>query len=229
MSCITTSEIAIMANGTQTPFFSPRRGIRQGDLLSLYLFILCMKRLSRKIKRSVLSKDWSPIKISKYEPPISHLFFADDIILTVKANQKNCDAIAKILKSFGALSGQQVNKAKSKILFSRNSPKDIKKHISENLGIKSSTDIGKYLGFPIINKRSSAKDFQFIIDNLQSKLAGWKKQFLNITGRTTLAKASLSSIPNHVMQFTKLPSSILKKIDQIQRNFIWGSSPFLCT
>lgn len=84
--------------------------------------------------------------------------------------------------------------------------------------------MGKYLGFPIIKDRSTAKDFQLIIDRLHSKLSGWKANFLNLVGKTTLAKSTLNSIPTHVMQYNKLTISVLGKIDQIPRNFVWGSS-----
>ncbi|KAK4709107.1 hypothetical protein R3W88_030032 [Solanum pinnatisectum] len=61
-------------------------------------------------------------------------------------------------------------------------------------------------------------------DNLQSKLSGWKTNFLNMAGRTTLVKSSLSHMETHVMQYIRLPCSISKAIDRIQRNFVWGTT-----
>uniref|UniRef100_M1CTG1 Reverse transcriptase n=1 Tax=Solanum tuberosum TaxID=4113 RepID=M1CTG1_SOLTU len=55
-------------------------------------------------------------------------------------------------------------------------------------------------------------------------MAGWKTKFLNLAGRTTPAKAVLNSIPTHVMQLHKLPSTVTNRIDKIQRNFIWGTT-----
>lgn len=55
-------------------------------------------------------------------------------------------------------------------------------------------------------------------------MAGWKTKFLNLAGRTTLAKAVLNSIHTHVMQLHKLPSTVTNRIDKIQRNFIWGTT-----
>lgn len=57
---------------------------------------------------------------------------------------------------------------------------------------------------------------------MHSNLADWKTTYMNMIGRTTLAKAYLSSIPSHVMQVRKLSSHTTK---QIQKNFIWGTTP----
>ncbi|KAK4707425.1 hypothetical protein R3W88_033026 [Solanum pinnatisectum] len=59
---------------------------------------------------------------------------------------------------------------------------------------------------------------------MNSRLACWKTNFLNMTGRTVLAKASLSSIPSHIMQFIKLPCKTTKALDIIQRNFLRGTN-----
>lgn len=66
--------------------------------------------------------------------------------------------------------------------------------------------------------------FQFILDSLNAKMGGWKTNFLNMAGRNTLAKASLSSMSNHIMQYITLSNKIQKYIDRIQRNFTWGTT-----
>lgn len=52
-------------------------------------------------------------------------------------------------------------------------------------------------------------DFNFILDNLNAKLTGWKPNLLSMAGRVTLAKSSINNIPTHVMQYISLPSTIL--------------------
>lgn len=92
------------------------------------------------------------------------------------------------------------------------------------MGIRPDINFGKYLGFPIFHKKPEKGDFQFLIDNLNNKLAGWKTKFLNMTGRVTLAKSSLANIPNYVMQYINLPTSVQKIIDKSQRNCMWGTT-----
>lgn len=73
---------------------------------------------------------------------------------------------------------------------------------------------GKYLGFPITNSKPRAYDFQFVIDNMLTRLATWKSKCLIMAGRCTLASASLNALPHHTMQFSLLPSKSLKIVDK---------------
>lgn len=100
MSCITTSSIQILVNGRLTDAFYPSRGIRQGDPMSPYIFIMCMERLSKTISNLTAFKDWNPIKISPRGPNLSHLFFVDDLTLSTKADARNCHTIARTLHDF---------------------------------------------------------------------------------------------------------------------------------
>lgn len=101
-------------------FFSPSRGIKQEDPIFPYIFIMCMKLLSRRIDHEVDLLNWTLISISNRGPKISHLFFVDDLTLFAKADTKNCQTIMNILNSFNRHSGQKINSTKSKVIFSRN-------------------------------------------------------------------------------------------------------------
>lgn len=62
-----------------------------------------------------------------------------------------------------------------------------------------------YLGVPTINGRSSKREYQYLVDKVNGKLAGWKSKTLSLAGRATLIQSALSTIPLYTMQTTKLP------------------------
>lgn len=76
------------------------------------------------------------------------------------------------------------------------------------LKISSCTNFGKYLGYPIFNKKLANYDFQFIIYNIQVRIAGWKTKMINIAGRIVLVELTLNNIHSYVMKYIKLPYKI---------------------
>ena len=80
----------------------------------------------------------------------------------------------------------------------------------------------KYLGFPIKHKGNNSQDFNFVLDRVKSKLAGWKANLLSMAGRVVLVQASSSAILAYVMQSNQLPARVLEGIDRVNINFLWG-------
>ncbi|GKV43678.1 hypothetical protein SLEP1_g50939 [Rubroshorea leprosula] len=223
LSCMSSSSISILVNGERTNSFLPSRGIRQGDPISPYLFILCMEYLSIKISTTMAAGRWKGSKAGKKGPTLSHLFFADDLIFVGKASQSNCHYLKDTLDFFCSRSSQQVNTSKSIILFSKNVDQNTHLNICQDLSYQQTNEIGKYLGIPISPKRISKTNCQFILEKIRSKLSGWKTKFFSMAGGLTLISSVLTSIPNFYMQVMWLPSSIHKEIDRISNNFLWGS------
>lgn len=71
--------------------------------------------------------------------------------------------------------------------------------------MEETEDLGTYLGVPTINGRTSKREYQFLVDKINNKLAGWKTKMLSLAGRATLVQSSLSSVPYYTMQTTKIP------------------------
>ena len=94
MKCISTVSYLILLNGESKGEITPSRGIRPGDPLSPYLFLLCSKGLNRLIQGVVREDKIRGFSLCRNEPQISHLFFADDTLLFCKA--KMGDLLAKI-------------------------------------------------------------------------------------------------------------------------------------
>lgn len=225
MACVSSTSLAVLVNGCPTQFFKPSRGIRQGDPLSPYLFIICMDYLSVLITEAVKSKLWLPISISKHGPGFSHLLFADDIILFSQVDKKSIQSIHNILTLFSNLSGQKISLAKSRIYCSKNTTTSQKRLLSASFNFPITENLGKYLGFPLVSSTLKKQDFNFLIDNIQAKLSSWENRFLSPSGRTTLIKSTLTSIPIHIMQIFRLPAYTTNLIDKLCRNFLWGSTP----
>lgn len=80
--------------------FRPSQIIRQGDLLSPYIFVLCLERLSHLISKEFEQGSWRLFIIKRIGPIISHLYFADDMLLFAEANIDQMDRILGCLESF---------------------------------------------------------------------------------------------------------------------------------
>lgn len=87
MDCITTVSYSIICQGKVEGHIIPERGIRQGDPLSPYIFLLCTEGFTHLIKKAELYNKIQGIKVAHGEPSITHFFFADDSLLFLKATQ----------------------------------------------------------------------------------------------------------------------------------------------
>ena len=224
MSCISSMSTSLLFNGGKLESFCPSRGIRQGDPLSLHLFILFMEFLGALIKEKCNSKLWTPVKTSKSGLAFSHLFFADDLILFAKADPENCATIKGVIEEFCVSSGQTISSEKSRVYFSPNIDSDQREVLANLLGFPATSNLGKYLGYPLKHSGSRRQDFRFVLDRVKKKLTGWKANLLSMAGRIVLIQSSSSTIPTHVMQNVSLPNKILEGIDRVNRNFLWGST-----
>jgi len=104
MHCVSSSTFSILWNENKLPPFKPSYGLRQGDPLSPYLFILCMEKLSIAINNAVLHGNWEPIHITNRGPKISHLLFADDVLLFTKARNSQFRFINDLFDRFSRAS-----------------------------------------------------------------------------------------------------------------------------
>ena len=96
-------------------------------------------------------RGWKPLIVARKAPKLSHLFFADDLVLFVKASLDQVDIISKVLDNFCLSSGHRISKEKTTVFFSRNTDNHVAQQIGDGFGFKITTDMGKYLGVPIIH------------------------------------------------------------------------------
>ncbi|KAK7245383.1 hypothetical protein RIF29_40223 [Crotalaria pallida] len=224
MNCIITSSFKLLWNGEKTDSFLPSRGVRQGDPLSPFLFVICMDKLSHMITEAVNERKWKPIKAGRHGPLISHLMFADDLLVFEEASTEQLGRIMDCLEQFGLSSGHKINETKTSIFFSSNVDRSVANDIVNRSGFKWNKGIGSYLGSIDHGNRRKKECFKPLVDKLKNKLAGWKSSCLSLAGRTILAKSVLGSLANHNMQHSNLPISVCREFERAQRDFVWGSS-----
>lgn len=213
----------ILFNGRMTDSFSTTRGIRQRDPLSPYLFVLCLERLGHLIQSKVETGLWKGIKCTRACPTLSHLFFADDLLLFSEASLDQLEVMESCLKEFCELSGQRVSLMKSRLCFSKNVSPTLARSLSRKSGISLTSCLGKYLGVPLLQERVNKTTFLAIVDNVHTRLSGWKASYLSLAGLGTLIKAVTSGMPNHLMQTNLLPAATLETLDKANGDFLWGS------
>ncbi|XP_075508178.1 uncharacterized protein LOC142545090 [Primulina tabacum] len=222
MNCIESPRLSILWNGDQMEWINPSRGIRQGDSISPYIFVLCIERLSHIICQAVSNGSWKPIRLSRNGPPISHLLFADDMVLYAEASIELLNIILECLNSFCSCSGQKVNFHKSQIFVSKNVDDMVANSLSTASGIPLTDDLGKYLGVSSIHGRANNNLYKQVLDRIKSRLEGWKTKYLSFAGRKVLVQPVLNAIPLYTMQTSLLPMGICSEIEKTIRNFLWG-------
>ncbi|KAI5339865.1 hypothetical protein L3X38_019138 [Prunus dulcis] len=171
--------------------------------------VLCVEKLSHIIFDLVQKGCWKAVKSSQSGHVVSHLFFADDLILFAEAYVKQAQIMKGCLEIFCQASGQIANYDKSAVFGSPNTPKEVAKEISCICGSPQTSDLGKYLGMPLLHTRGTHATYKKLLDRVHSRLASWKGKLLSYAGRATLIQAVTSSIPIYAMQTTKLPWNLV--------------------
>lgn len=92
------------------------------------------------------------------------------------------------LNIFCNISSKKVSKMKYEIFFSPNNVLSARDEVCSILNIEEQTDMGNYLGIPLIQDSSRIRNYNFILDKVKKRLSGWKRRYLNMAGRVTLAK-----------------------------------------
>ncbi|XP_028784473.1 uncharacterized protein LOC114740485 [Neltuma alba] len=222
MECVSSVSLDLMVGGRKIADLNMERGIRQGDPLSPYLFIIAADVLSKMVQWHVDNNRLRGIKLANQCPVLSHCFFADDAIFFINARKQNCRVLKKIFDAYCNASGQAINIDKSCVFFSKNADETQKKDVYDELGIKASTDPGKYLGLPLLWGRSKSKALAFVKNKLGSKLQGWKQKLVTFAGREILIKAVANAIPIFPMSCFSFPKNFCRELDSLISRFWWG-------
>lgn len=127
--------------------------------------------------------------MGKEVPLISHLMFADVLLLIGKAIKSQMDCVIDTLCQLSDMSGYEMNTEKTCVMFSNNVHRITKAKIMQVSEFRETTNMGKYLGVPLSGKSLKRRDYQYLTEQLKSKLATSKTNQLSFACRVTWRKA----------------------------------------
>jgi hypothetical protein len=193
-ACVCAGNLSVLVNGGPTRQVNISRGLKQGDPLAPFLFLLVVEGLGLLMDRSVTLHFFKPFIINNSGVAVSHLQYADDTLFIGEACVENLWCVKAILRWFELMSGLKVNFAKSR-LFGVELEESFLHGASNFLNCK----IGKlpfiYLGLPVGANPRKESTWDPVIDVLQQRLYSWRNRFVSLGGRVILINSVLAAIP----------------------------------
>lgn len=222
--CVTEAQFSILVNGSFESYFEGTRGLRQGCPPSPFLFTIVMEFFSLMMDRYAASH-MIPSPFVKGNIIVSHLMFADYLIVFSKASPSAAANLKHFLENFKIFTGLGVNWSKSALFFA-NCSQEEEMAISSILNILPAKLPIRYLGFPLSSKKLNFNDCHPIMSKIQQWLASWKAKALSYAGRVELIKSTLSYFHLYWASIYLLPQAVLHALDHQVRNFFqncWSS------
>jgi len=221
MVCVKTDSYSVLVNGEPKELIIPTRGIHQGNPLSPFLFLLCIEGLNNLILKATSEGSIHGLALSRRSPKLIHLLFADDRLLFYRSNRYECQKVLDLLASYESMFGQQINRGKTSIFFSKSTTPAMRIEIKEALGVPEILQYDKYLGMPSLVGKHKKASFYYIKERVWRKLQGWEESLLSQAGREVLIKAVVQAIPTYAMCCFKLPLGLCHEIEKLIRGFWW--------
>lgn len=183
---------------------------------------MCAEGLSSLLSQAEIDGELTGLAISRGGTRINHLIFADDSVLFCRATIFEWLKIQGILQLYEQASGQQLNREKTSIFFSKNTHPETRAHLMNVAGIGSTQCDEKYLGLPALIGRSRTRSFQNIQSRIWDRLHGWKERFLSQARNEVILKAVIQAIPTYMMSVFQLPKTWCRRINSMMLKFWWG-------
>ncbi|XP_022030427.1 uncharacterized protein LOC110931338 [Helianthus annuus] len=221
--CLSSGSGSVIVNGSPTKEFKFKRGLRQGDPLSPFLFIIAMEIINMLMKRASNLGLFHGCQIPNGGPNITHLCYADDVLFFGEWSQHNILALNRLLRWLNLLSGLKVNRQKSKLFGIGVDDAEVAR-----LAQVVSCDVGSlpftHLGIPIGVNMKRAKCWKPVLEKFSARLSKWKAAHLSFAGRLTLIKSVLGSLPSYFLSLFAAPKGVINKLEKIRRDFLWGKT-----
>ena len=213
--------MSVLVNGSPTEEFYPKRGLRQGDPLAPFLFLVVAEGLTGLVRQAVKADLLSGLTIGRDELQLCILQFADDTLFVCEDSFRNVTTLKAILRGFEVASGLKINFHKSKLAGINVHSNDLLCY-TKTLNCNQMEVPFKYLGLEVGGNPQKKKFWEPVLSKLKARLSVWKGRFLSMAGRICVIKSVLTVVPLYYLSLFRAPNSVCKSITIIQRRFLWG-------
>ncbi|XP_071700166.1 uncharacterized protein [Rutidosis leptorrhynchoides] len=183
-ACLVYSRASLLINGSPSEEFSIERGLRLGDPLSPFLFIIGMEGLQAAINDAFNAALYSGIRVGNpsYQVTISNCLFADDVLFVGEWNDENAYNLLAILACFSTFSGLKINLQKSS-LFGLGVDSSEVNRMANLMGCSVATTPFIFLGILIGQNMNHSKGWTPIIEKVKKRLNSWKNRTSSVASR----------------------------------------------
>jgi hypothetical protein len=221
--CVFAGNLSVLVNGSPTEEINIQRGLKQGDPLAPFLFLIVAEGFSGVMRKAVEVGSFKGLVVGREPVLVSHLQYADDTICIGEASVENLWSLKAILRGFEMASGLKVNFWKSGLSGVNVSARFLEMACNF-LNCRLSSIPFKYLGLYIGANPRSESTWDSLLDHLRKRLFSWRNRYISLGGRIVLINAVLNAIPIFHLSFYKMPNSVRKKVVRLQREFLWGGA-----
>jgi hypothetical protein len=219
--CITSPRFYVSLNGTLTGYFKGAKGLRQGDTLSPYLFVIAMEVLSKILKEYNSAGSGFKFHFHCSKLQLTHLCFDDDLLIFSEADLSSVSVIQAALLEFEQLSGLKANPVKSSFFCSSVSA-GLKVSLLEKLQMREGHFPIRYLGVSLVSTKLSASDCKALVDKISGRIGSWTSKNLSFAGRLQLLSSVFYSLQVFWSRIFILPKKIIRDINQRFNRFLWN-------
>ena len=138
---------------------------------------MCTEGLHGLLRKAATNSDIRGVSICQNGPKITHLLFVDDSLIFCRAKESECQSLLQVLATYERASGQQINRAKTTLFFSKSTLGDMQNLIKDMLGVTVIQHYEKCLGLPSLVGKNKKESFTHIKQQIWKKLQGWEASF----------------------------------------------------
>ncbi|GKC11865.1 putative RNA-directed DNA polymerase, eukaryota, reverse transcriptase zinc-binding domain protein [Tanacetum coccineum] len=226
MACVTSTSFSLSINGNVYGYFKGKRGLRQGDPLSPYLFTLVMDIFTRILHKRVHESANFRFHRHCEEIQLINVCFVDDLFIFARGEAQSAQVIMDALEEFKLASGLVPSLPKSTAYFC-NVLLHVKNAILSIMPFAEGELPVKYLGVPLISSRLLNRDCKILVEQATNRIRDWKNKSLSFAGRLQLCKSVISSMHVYWASVLMIPQGIIDDIHQLIRGFLWCNGEFI--